>query len=339
MSDWTSLLSELERFRNRAIRVAFIRYASTGAAAALILGAAVTLLWREPNASRWTFIIATVAAAILSAGVIATLRKPNLHEAARQIDASCRFDECIGTAVQCASSGDAFSQLVVQQALRRINSVTPAAAYPYRWGLESRLLAGAGLTAILVLAASGLRLPDWRGVPVVVGGSSDNAGTAAAAGQGLAPSRPALPSAPPAAPASTTGAPAGPPQSEQPTQAGVVASQNADAATMSRTADAARPHAPAGNGGVRGGISPEGQSRGSASAGGDARTQPRAGAGGVSNGKLSRAGNGQPVIAPPPGYGARYGDAAGRAEDALVREQVPAELRDVVRAYFTAIRP
>jgi hypothetical protein len=312
--------------------VAFVRYASTMTALALIASAVIVVSLR--NAEPSLVVTATVSLSLIASAVLAIVRRIGFRTTAHHVDSSCRLDDCIATAVQFADADDAVSQLIVRQAQQRLESVSPGAAFPLRWGLESKALTAAAIAATVVLGIGMLRVPRWPGRPVATGIAGAGEGSVTV-GDLSRPSRAATSSATRSSAPAPVARPAGStPQSD----AGQTSDPSGHDRKDPRTALAMTPALQSASvDSAAGGTSPSG--RGASAATGSTARATTDGAGGVSGGRLAPF---TPPTASPSqmtDYAVRYRIAADRAEEALAREQVPAELRDTVRSYFMAIRP
>jgi hypothetical protein len=360
------LLVGLQRFRSRALRVTFVRYAITAGASALIAIAAVVLLIRPSAGTQLTLLLIAGGSGLIGAGVAAFVRRPGLRQTAALVDGRCHLDNCLTTAVQFAGDADPVSHLVVEQALARLARLTPAEAFPYEWRVPARALTAGAIGAVLVIGVAGVkRFPNWSGVPIIGGPSrapatsdggdaptrhaNDSQGpthavTAGSAGIAVERLNPASALAQPLTESSASGGRS----SETSDPAQPAAAAEGTRSTSDREAVAATAAGPANTVNSRGadhnpssGPSSSTGQRGGSGAGAGREVRSSSGAaGGVSGGQVT----GQRDAAArerqlADDYASRYRKAVGRAEEALVREQVPAELRDAVRAYFTAIRP
>lgn len=353
---------ELERFQRRAFRVMFARYLFTACAVAAIAVSAAVLLMRVSSGLELTVIAGAAIAALVGAGVTTFFRRPTLRETAISIDARCQMDDCLAAAVQFGGDVDPVSRLIVEQGHTRLARVTPAEVFPYEWTLHPMGVFAAAAIALLVLVASrSIGISHWSGVPFTAGGSigmsestsgtaersvRPHAHTAVGTATGAATSQFQSTSNTPQESTPSNGqsrlARVDREVQSSPSPGGGMslpsARANADPANATDVAGASRANRSADS--QTAAASASDTTGGSGPANGSVSKEASGQAGGVGAGRTAN--RAESVQAPqklPANYGARYREAAGRAEEALAREQVPAELRDTVRAYFTAIRP
>ncbi len=358
-----SLLKELGRFRRRAIRVAFGRNSSVACALALIAAAGAVAAARPTRPIEMLLVASAMAAAIVGAAIATFVRAPDLRQVAGDIDDRCGFDDVLATAVQFAATDDLVSRLIVHQAENRLSTVSLAEAVPHQWWPGTKLLVGACAAAVFLFAGGIAGFPPRSGPPPAgsEGLASTTSGSKRAEGRSGTPSSAAIQSRrepPTGASADMRDRSSNEPRTREQTPFGEkatapgspsgtaddVAGQSGRPAAASAQADvsaprAAPPNAAMGSRSASDAGSSSGSHQGEAGGGTGARaTQTPKRAGGVSAGQTSTS-IGRESSVRNGRYAAQYRDALGRAETALVREQVPAEVRDTVRAYFTAIRP
>ena len=324
-----TLRDRLAPFQRRALIVGIVRRAAVGIAGALLLSA-VAMTFMRPGVIAWLTMAVLFVAGLSIAVIVAMVSRPHVRETARRIDSACRCDNAISTAVQFSDASDPVAHLVVRQAIGRLETIAPPAAFPWEFGFEAKALVAAAVVAIMVIAATVAELPGWPRTSgaggVSIAGEADDvsrrAGSPAdrstAAGE---------------APRSVSGLPRNRRESDQAAseasgQNPAAASARPDAATSQR----------ASSGGREQGGQGASEGAGDAAAPGADVGQRRAGAGGVRAGQLAPRGSAGAAVSSA-AFADRYRDAVGRAEQAVAREDVPMEMRETVRTYFTAIRP
>lgn len=357
-----AFFATLERFQRRAVRVMFARDLFTALTIAAIVIVPALLLIQLSTRLELALTAGAIISALVGAGATTYFRRPRLDETAAAIDARCERDDCLTAAVQFSGDADPVSRLVVEQGHLRLNLVTPAEVFPYEWTRHSAgLSVTAGVAVLVLMASRSLGVPHWPGVQITGGGSvspaspsrdgatkpavgrqarSDVSG-AADAGRAARQSRSASNSAQGSIPSGTRGALAGADRDPSPPPAEAVPQSSDHSDIGSASAAMARGSRDSRGDSLSGGTATSNGSGGSGPASERATTASRSQAGGVGGGQGASRDKSVQALQKRPGadYGTRYREAAGRAEAALAREPVPAELRDTVRAYFTAIRP
>jgi hypothetical protein len=329
-----ALLSvHLRRFRRRAALMIFVRSLLVVSSVTLVVAEAV-VLWKlaaPANAFPWAAAVTVVVAALVTAA-----RTPSQRATAAEIDRQLHLHDRVVTAVQCAASDDAFSQLVVRDAVRRMAPVKTSEAFPLR---VPRAAAAAPLAIVLLILALAA-LPTPRGFASGGGRfTTRSAGTAstAAAGARQPGSVVTQVSVPADASQSSAGRPAPRP----------AASARNEASAEAQPRDEA--HAPGASAGTPGitqvtgaasaaaATSPGTRADGRGAAGPGPTSSESLRAGGVSGGERARDAS-APVQQGRP-YAAAYRAGLADAETAIVQERIPAERRAYVREYFRAIKP
>lgn len=303
-TDTDALFTHLGRFRRRAVVAIFVRTLVWTAGLAVFVAVflpQVTFGWM-------------VAAAGAVTTAITAARVPSRRATAVALDRVLHLQDHAITAVHCAPAGDAFSQLVVRDAIRRLAPVGVATAFP--WRIDRAALI-APILAGLVAAAAGMPQGSWlktRTAPVTAIAGAPNRSPATT--RAVADSR-----------ADATAADAIRERAARDT------TRNVDSTATNGT----KPSEPRPSASI---TSIAGTpSAGAAGLGRGASTaQPSTVAGGVAGGTEAR--DAPAVTAPADAtYPAAYRAARIDAEAAIVRDRIPPERRTYVRQYFHAIRP
>jgi hypothetical protein len=367
-----ALAHALQRYRARLILVGAGRYAASAILVAIGLAAIAAALWRLDPRAAIALAAALVALAALGSLVAAQMSAPSLARTAALLDRRLGSNDCLVTAVECLGASDPVADLVVREGLRRLDGAAPKATLPLEWPRRIGVLSAAAVSTIVVMSAI-----EWnRSVPAagsesVAGRSIPATDRSAPAGRGQQPRAANSPATTADASPSARAIPAAPdPHANQSrvadgdSAAGRSGSENGRAADRSNApADSPRasndpspsgtnadPNAATAAGGSRSDSATARGDRGAAAgapngSGGGGRSATLAarasqGAGGVSGGSLSNASAGDRSDAPrSPQSAAQTTDAAWtRAQAAIARDRIPADLRQLVQDYFTAIR-
>lgn len=333
------LAAKLARFRRRAWLVLFAQDACvTGAVAALVIEAMMVAarsliprLFIPSLLVPSVFVPLVLAAAIVVAAATAFARTPGLRDIAKALDVRLRLQDRLVTAVQFQHDTDAFSNLVVGDALARLDVVGPESAFPFRVSKPGWIAGAAAVAAPIVFVLATTGVPRIR--EMMRGGRAAGAGTLTMPSQDTS-SRAASSDGRTRAPGAATA-------SERRSGTDIDAATTPPANALARAAQqtpGAAPHAAAS--GTR-------ESIGNRAAG--AAAQPAVGgtlsesdAGGVKNGIAARIGTAEQGVARTAAADrstAAYRAAWSNAERAIAQEKVPSDLRAYVRQYFVAIRP
>jgi hypothetical protein len=360
-----TFVADLARFRRQALRMMFVRDAITAFGVAAIVVVTVVVLTQPSVRLEVAVFAGALMAALIGAGVTTYLRRPGLRETAALIDARCRMDDGVTAALQFAGDADPVSRLVVEQGYSRLSRITPADAFPSDWMPQSKALSGVAIFAVVVLAAPRIiNVPHWAGVLITGGGSvsplpDSNSGPI---GQPIEPAASEDPIAPagaadrgrqqspfdaPQLESSTTsalGVDTNPPNRNQPSSPspGEVRFEGSDRPNLDSNRSPAQVQGATGSpssSDLTAGAAASDRSGGSGPGAGRSRRESRSQAGGVSSGRATNRPGSPDAARQQQDYAARYREAAARAEEAVAREQIPEDLRDTVRTYFTAIRP
>jgi hypothetical protein len=326
------LFAHLDRFRRRAALVIAVRsMAIAGSAFFTCAGAAALLNVVAPAPACWWAAAATMAAAV----VMTIAQLPSRRATAVMVDRRLHLHDRTVTALQCAGSPDAFSQLVVRDATSRLASADPSEAFPMR--LPRMAAAGplaTGLALLMVAALPSMRGFSFGGrtLASVTGGTvrpspargeaSRRAGTEAAARSASSTRDARTTAAPNPQTSRATESPAAPFATGVGAQGARGGNQSANdgpsltTATAETRADSRGASAPD--------ASPSGQSRL---------------AGGVTGASRRRDVTRETAPRDTREYATAYRAGHAAAERAIAQDRVPAERRAYVRAYFQAIRP
>ena len=355
LSPVDALTGTVARCRRRAVITSFARYST--AASALALAVLATVQWVRPGVSGMWAAVA-VALGIGIGAAAAAWRRPSSRAVASDIDRHLRLEDTVVAAIQVHQGTAAVGPLIVRQAVHRTAEVDLRAIYPLRLRRPAALL---GATVVLMIAAivprggETVARGDGRGMP----GGDTGAGAPTAA-----PERPGQQAqsqmSDRTAPGSMVDAPP-PDKSQEASPAARDSLEPRESSPTGQSADA-RPEddrssidartATVPNGGQRGaGVADsaagnrgtQGQARGSARAdagdgagGSGSGRAGAAGAGGVRGGTLSSGTTAVPATLTNT-QTEQYELARRRAEAAIVRGDIPPELRSYVREYFRAI--
>jgi hypothetical protein len=277
-------------------------------------------------------------AAVAIAAFISMARLPSARATAAIIDRNLELHDCVVTAVQCAASEDAFSQLVLRDAVMRLARVRRSEAFPLE---VPRAAVLTPLVACLVIGAAA-RLPTLSEFGFARRGPESstssakavaNQGRAAVAANpaGTAPTAPSTNSAPPGA--SVTPAP-------QPEGSGEPRESVREESPGSSTGSVGSQKAPDTLAATATGLEPRSSDRG-AGGRGSAASRDASRAGGVSGSDAASPREASIPNAPPAGasYAGAYRSGRAAAETAIAQDRIPRERRAYVRDYFNAIRP
>ena len=365
--DQAALSTIVERCRRRARRVVFVRSLAIVLAAGFTGLGAVRVAWAGP-----VLLPAALVAVIgvLCAAASALRFTPSIRQVAGRIDRCMRLEDAVVAAIQAQSSEAAVAPLIVRQAVSRARDVDANAIFPLEMRRPAALLIGAMLVmAVATLARHEHPMPVNR-QPIASGGQVGAAGPAGAGERAASAS-----SAREARSAGATGrargaaaAASSPEQSaagqsdgnrrradaqaanaETPEEAGAAGSTTRDADASAQSEQRGSGRATGGGAGSPRGSSAEAKTsaRGDfagAGAAGSAARSLGAGSGGVRGGALIDArqdlqSTASRSTAPPTRPAWMLQQARQRAEAALMRGDIPPEMRPYVREYFRAITP
>jgi hypothetical protein len=348
------------------------------AVVALAVAVPVTIAW-APAVSSGILLTATVViAAALVAALAARVSAPGLKETAAIVDRELRSSNCIVTAFECLQASDAVADLVIREATRRLDPVTPAAILPIRLPRHfAALTCAAGAIAIGAVLVQNRQqghdaAPAQARQPATAAGR--DAGARGQRGNTPATQDPAsvatstvAPDAvrrdPNAAgsrtaenngPSGRDGAPADPatsaspvrsaPSSDAPSPSAQAPAPASASSPAGRAADDSSGRQAAGNTGDRGrqraGLGADGGSGGGRGSAAGLAARTTSGAGGVNAGSSLAQRAPSPAARPLTAQGSQAAaDAAWtRAQAAIARDRIPSDLRQLVQDYFTAIR-
>ena len=299
---------------------------------------------------------------VIAGVLVGAVRTPSTHAVAAAVDRRLGLHDSTVTALECVSSLDPVSALVVKDANERTRDIMPAALFGLSFLPHARPLIGAAMVmSILALMRIGEPV-QWnrgQGIRVPVSG--------AAAGQSPR-------DAERTSGAQATGAPGTPrssnsgersPTGREQVDPTVIGDQASASSTPEPASASSRAGAPgtAGRASAPTSVESAGTRQGDTTSGGSARSgnSGQSGAGAAKDGgrggstpgsgfargaggvRGQRAGDGvQSADALPAvsgSYATRYALAARQAEEAVKDGRVPPRLREHVRRYFNAIRP
>jgi hypothetical protein len=359
MTHEARLVTFIARCRRRVRLLLLARHLVMALTAVCLVGAGLLVAGAGP-APEWT--AAAMMAAITTAAVLALWLTPTRHQIAADVDRRLGLENSVVAALQVGESQIGVAPLVVRAAASRLASVQPSLIFP----LDMRRPGITLVSSVLMLAGVLMMGPSpvvSSGTGVVPGMSNEasSAGSDASA-NGPATTSPA-PVGQPSGPANTATTPAtrdpGSREAVARIAAGTPGSQptleegNGDRSSV-RTRAASPPPAladqrvgRASSGSALGTLDQRGQ--GLALSGRDGASNGGAGAAGIGSGEgaggvqqqpasgtaldKSEAVQGRPLTA------AQYAQARQRANSVYLRERVPPDLREYVRAYFVGIAP
>jgi hypothetical protein len=343
-----ALHTHLARFCRRVSFLLFAKSFCIAGSVALVVAAGVVAGLHAFSAG--PSIVVAIAAALVTAAAATAALRPSNRATAAVIDRRLHLQDRIVTAVQCQSGGDAFSRLVVQDAVERLSAISPSEAFPFQMPLARRgaVLTSAALTVSVVIVAT--MAPGWRGAKTNPGTPMSGDGPASparSAKSAVAPGSTSVAEAPTASPRTRVGPSSEavlPPRSISPPAGAEQRPLGGDAATQPGTGTGDHASAAFANPGTRNGVARIAESNNGTAVQGAATSAaagPSTHVGGV---------NGSPAMtdrvaraAPPPvadaAYVAAYRAGRASAEAAIAQERIPVDRRAYVRQYFVAIRP
>ena len=146
------LIAHLERLARRAGLTSAAALAVPSVAAVIGLDALARAFPgpAHPPSRPVVFGLAVVAAAVATA--IAWVRRPGWLDVARAVDRVGALPATVVTAVDVRAQTDPFAAHVVEEAVRHLAQVQPAAVYPWHVTSAGRVAAGLGVAAVVLAA-------------------------------------------------------------------------------------------------------------------------------------------------------------------------------------------
>ena len=370
------LTRELQRYRARMITVAGSRYAASAIVVALAVAVSVSLTWRLHAPVAGGLGAALVAVAALLSFIAASMSAPSLAQTASRLDRRLGSNDCLVTAVECLGASDPVADLVVCEGLRRVESSTPSTLLPLelpqRIGMlsavastivaasiigwnRSTITAGAdapSTSPVGATPAAERSVPNGRGQQQRPANPQEASVTASASPRAVAGAPEPTADRSRAADNDSAAAKSGSESSRGttadrssalPTDPSRAPNESASSANTDRNATTAAGGSRSDRPSARGDRDIASGAQIGSGGGGRSATlasQTSRGAGGVSGGSLSTAPTVDRASAPPSTQSAAQMDEAAwtRAQAAIARERIPADLRQLVQDYFTAIR-
>jgi hypothetical protein len=367
-------VSELRRYRRRAVVVRGVRDALLCAAVATAIALPAAVVMNTRAASVLALVTAAALVALLGAAVSAIVLAPSESRVAAVLDRALGRKDGLVTAVECAataSASDPVAALVIREGTRQLAASHPSDVL--RFEVPRLFVPIVAIAVVVTIAATFTRgrvirdtaptVPSADALSPGDRGGTSGAGRAVGAAPTANAGRAGVIAARPAdsrrdGPASGHERASSPASATQPSSSANASAPRADGTvapvTGSHASATAAPAQEVGRGSGsadrearadRGGTGRSGDGAGSgAAAGGGGRGSARVtgiaqGAGGV---------GGVAVVLPPgagatrdgsTSYAARYDAAWKEAQAAIARDRVPADVRELVRQYFLAIRP
>ena len=358
MTHETRLVTFITRCRRRVRLLLLARYLVVALAAVCLLGAGL-LVAGAGWAPEWTAV--AVTAAITTAAVLALWRTPTRHEIAADLDRRLRLENSVVAALQVRESQIGVAPLVVRAAASCLASVQPSSVFPLDMRRQGFTLVSSVLmlAGVLIIGGSPV-MPSETGVVPSLSNEASSARSNGSANEAPRTSRAAA------------GQPSGPANAATTPATRALDSRDAAASIGARAPGAQR--TPEGTGdpgavrtlptspppalsGQRVGRASSGSAPGTpaqpgqglASAGPDGASNGGAGAAGIGSGEGAGGVQQQPASGTALDRGgavqgrsltaSQYAQARQGANAVYLRERVPPDLREYVRAYFIGIAP
>jgi hypothetical protein len=177
-SDSVALATHLARYRQRFALVSFARAVCIVASVALPAVAVVGVQSGTAAATRVAALLAAVLTSIGAAAAVAFAQRPALGSLARTLDRRLQLDERVSAALEHGRHDEPIVSLIVADAVRRLETATPAAVFP----MDIARVAGVATAALAVaLVMTTVDISRRETTPVTGEGAASSTGPNAAA--------------------------------------------------------------------------------------------------------------------------------------------------------------